>query len=327
MTARARNAPLAPLVAVVCGATRGAGRGVARAFGEAGAVVYCTGRSTRHAASPYQRPETVDETAELVTASGGLGIPVRVDHTVESEVQALFERVGKEHKRLDAVVDSVAGEDKVYGPWTPLWSTDVSQAAVALSQGLITRVHTAKYAGALFKKRKHGLMVQVTGADYPFYGGNVVHDLVMLGHKGLAFRIAEELRPYRVASVAITPGFLRSESMLQHFGVTEANWRDGGAQDKHFLHSESPLLIGRAIVALAKDPQRMRWSGHLTSSWEVAKEYGLVDYDGHNPDWGGNWTRAVMKEMPPMRHGTVRQIEWLERAAGRLRGYVGESPE
>ena len=166
--------------------------------------------------------------------------------------------------------------------------------------------------------------MQVTGADFPFYGGNLVHELVMLGQKGLAFRMAEELRPFEVASVAITPGFLRSEAMLEHFGVTEDNWRDGGAKDKHFLHSESPLLIGRAIVALTRDPQRMRWSGHLTSSWEVAGEYGLVDYDGNNPDWGGNWTRAVMKEMPPVRDGTVRQIEWLERVAGRLRGYVGE---
>lgn len=315
----------APLVAVVCGATRGAGRGAARAFGEAGAVVYCTGRSTSQSASPYQRPETIDETADMVTALGGLGIPVRVDHTIETEVQVLFERVAKEHKRLDAVVDSVAGEDKIYGAWTPLWSTNLSNAALALSQGLVTRVHTARYAGTLLKKRKHGLLVQVTGADFPFYGGNLVHELIMLGHKGLAFRIAEELRPFKVASVAMTPGFLRSESMLQHFGVTEANWRDGGARDKHFLHSESPLLIGRAIVALAKDPERMRWSGHLTSSWEVAREYGLVDHDGSNPDWGANWTQHVMKEMPSVRKGTVRQIDWLERVAGRLRGYVGES--
>ncbi|MGQ0648197.1 MAG: SDR family oxidoreductase [Gemmatimonadaceae bacterium] len=319
MPARRSNTPM---VAVVCGATRGAGRGAARAFGEAGATVYCTGRSTRQSASAYNRPETIDETAELVTAAGGTGIAVRVDHTVERDVRALFERVATEQKRLDAVVDSVAGEDPVYGAWTPLWSSDVSNAAAAFLQGLVSRVHTAKYAGILLRKRKRGLIAQVTGADFPFYGSNLVHDLVMFGHKGLAFYVAEELRPYNVASVAITPGFLRSESMLQHFGVTENNWRDGGKKDKHFLHSESPLLVGRAIVALAKDPDVMRWTSHLTSSWEVAREYGLTDYDGHKPDWGGTWTQDVMREMPQMRDGTLRQIEWLERVSNRLRGYA-----
>ena len=314
------------LVAVVCGATRGAGRGAARAFGEAGAIVYCTGRSTRQARSAYDRPETIEETAELVTAAGGTGIALRVDHAAEAEVRDLFARVGREQSRLDAVVDSVAGEDPAYGAWTPAWNTDVSHAAAALTQGLVTRIHTARHAAPLLRRRKRGLIVQVTGADFPFYGGNLVHDLVMLGHKGLAFRLAEELRPFNVASVAMTPGFLRSESMLQHFGVSEANWRDAGRKDRHFLHSESPLLIGRAIVALARDPGVMRWTSHLTSSWEVAREYGLTDYDGSDPDWGGTWTRQVMTEMPPMREGTMRQVEWLERVARRLRGYVGEVP-
>jgi NAD(P)-dependent dehydrogenase (short-subunit alcohol dehydrogenase family) len=321
MAARKRDTRL---VAVVCGATRGAGRGAARALGEAGAVVYCTGRSTRQRPSAYHRPETIDETAELVTAAGGTGIPVPVDHSDEAQVRSLFDRVATEHSRLDAVVDSVAGEDPIYGGWTPLWSTDVSRATAALTQGLATRIMNARYAGTLLRKRKRGLIVQVTGADFPFYGGNLVHDIVMLGHKGLAFHIAEELRRSGVASVAITPGFLRSESMLERFGVTEATWRDGGKKDKHFLHSESPLLIGRAIVALATDPGVMRWSGHLTSSWEVAAEYGLTDSDGSNPDWGENWTREVMKEMPQIREGTIRQAEWLERVARRLRGYLGE---
>lgn len=311
----------APMVAVVCGATRGAGRGTARAFGEAGAIVYCTGRSTREKQSAYKRPETIDETADMVTAAGGTGIPVRVDHADEAQVRELFERVGREQKRLDAVVDSVAGEDPVYGAWTPLWNADVSHATTAFTQGLVTRVHTAKYGGTLLRKRKRGLIVEVTGADFPFYGGNLVHDLIMLGHKGLAFRLAEDLRSSRVAAVAITPGFLRSEAMLQHFGVTEATWREGAKRDKYFANSESPMLVGRAIVALARDPNVMRWSGHLTSSWEVAGEFGLVDHDGSNPDWQSTW-QQVMKEQPLMKAGTARQVEWLERVADRLRRYL-----
>lgn len=311
----------AAMVAVVCGATRGAGRGAARALGEVGAIVYCTGRSTRDAPSAYQRPETIDETAEMVTAAGGTGIPVRVDHTDEVQVRDLFARVGSEQKRLDVVVDSAAGEDPLYGAWLPLWDADVSQAAKAFTQGLVTRVNTAKYGGTLLRKRKRGLIVEVTGADFPFYGGNLVHDLIMLGHKGLAFRLAEDLRSSKVAAVAITPGFLRSETMLTHFGVTEANWRDGAKKDKYFASSESPMLVGRAIVALARDPDVMRWSGHLTSSWEVAREFGLVDHDGSNPDWERAW-RQVMLEQPPMKQGTLRQVQWLERVASRLRSYL-----
>lgn len=316
-----------PLVVIVGGATRGAGRGIARAFGEAGATVYCTGRSTTGAPSPYARTETIDETAELVTAAGGQGIAVRVDHSKVDEVKALFARVIAEQKRVDVFVDSVAGEDRLYGPWTPSWNTDFSKAGAALQQGLVTRVLGAAEAARHMKGKKRGLIIEVTGADFPFYGGNLIHQLIMLGHKGLAFHLAEELRPHKVAAVSITPGFLRSESMLEHFGVTEANWRDGGAKDRHFLHSESPLLIGRACVALARDPDIMEWSGHLTSSWEVAERFGLRDYDGSNPDWGGNWTREVMKEMAWMREGTGRQVAWLERVADRLRGYVeGGSP-
>lgn len=311
-----------PLVVIVGGATRGAGRGIAQAFGEAGAIVYCTGRSSAGAPSAYDRRETIDETAALVTAAGGTGIAVRVDHAIADEVGALFDRVVAEHKRVDVFVDSVAGEDRIFGGWTPLWDTDVSRATAALQQGLVTRVHGAMHAARHMKARKRGLIVEVTGADFPFYGGNLVHQLVMLGHKGLAFHLAEELRPYKVAAVSMTPGFLRSESMLEHFGVTEANWREGGAKDRHFLHSESPWLIGRACVALARDPEVMAWSGHLTSSWEVAAHFGLRDRDGSNPDWGGNWTNEVMKELPWVREGTERQVAWLERVAQRLRRYL-----
>lgn len=312
-----------PLVGVVCGATRGAGRGAARALGEAGAIVYCTGRSSRDGRRGYQRPETIEETADLVTTAGGTGIPVVLDHSREEDVASFFDRVAREQHRLDVVVDSVAGEDPAFGGWVSFDKTDLTGAAHAFTQGLITRLITAKHAGQVLRARKRGLLVQVTGADFPFYGGNLVHDLVMLGHKGLAFRMSEELRDAGVTSIPITPGFLRSEAMLEHFGVTEATWRDGGAKDKHFLHSESPVLLGRAIVALAQDPDVGRWSGHLTSSWEVAAQYGLVDHDGSNPDWGAEWTNTVMHEMPTVREATARQVAWLERVATRLRGYLG----
>lgn len=312
-----------PLIAVVAGATRGAGRGIARALGEAGAVVYCTGRSVRGAPSPYNLPETIEETAEQVAALGGTGIAVRVDHTDEAEVQALFARVAAEHRHLDVLADSVAGEDPILQGWTAVWDTSLDNAMTGLRQGLLSRVITAKHAAALMRKRKGGLIVEVTEADMPFYGGNVIHDLVKTGIKGLAFRLAEELRKDKVAAVSMTPGFLRSESMLRHFGVTEDDWRNGGKQDPHFLQSESPLLIGRAVVALARDPEVMRWTGHLTSSWEVAREYKLTDADGTSRDWGVHWKNVVMSEMPEMKSGTERQIEWLDRVAGRLRWYVG----
>lgn len=313
-----------PLVAVVAGATRGAGRGIALALGEAGYAVYCTGRSVRGAPSAYNLPETIEETAEQVTALGGTGIAVQVDHSDEDAVQALFARVAREHRHLDVLADSVAGEDPIMQGWTALWDTSLEQAMAALRQGLLTRVITAKHAAALIRKRKRGLIVEVTEADFPFYGGNVIHDLVKTGIKGLAFRLAEELRDSKVAAVAMTPGFLRSESMLRYFGVTAETWRDGGKKDPHFLQSESPMLIGRAVVALAADPGVMRWTGHLTSSWEVAREYKLTDADGTVRDWGLHWKDVVMDEMPEMRAGTTRQIEWLERIAGRLRWYVGE---
>lgn len=323
-----RKSRTQPLVAVVAGATRGAGRGIARALGEAGAVVYCTGRSVRGSPSPYNLPETIEETAEQVTALGGTGIAVQVDHTDEAAVQALFERVASEHGRLDVLADSVAGEDPILQSWTSIWNTDLANAMAGLRQGLLSRVITAKHATALMRKKKRGLIVEVTEADFPFYGGNVIHDIVKTGIKGLAFRLAEELRTSKVAAVSMTPGFLRSESMLRYFGVREDNWQDGGKKDPHFLHSESPLLIGRAIVALAKDPDVMLWSGHLTSSWEVAREYGLTDADGTSRDWGQHWKDVVMDEMPAMKAGTIRQIEWLERVSGRLRWYAeGREPQ
>ena len=309
-------------VAVVAGATRGAGRGIARALGEAGATVYCTGRSVRGDPSPYGRPETIEETAEMVNAEGGVGHAVRVDHTVESEVQGLFERVDREQGRLDVLVDCVAGEDPMMAGWTSLWETDLSHGTDVLRQTVLSHVITAKHAVPLMIEKKRGLVVEVTEGDMLWSGGNVLSGLVKGAFTLLAYRIADELREHRVAAVAITPGFLRSESMLEHFGVTEENWREGGKKDPHFLHSESPLFVGRAIAALAQDPDVLARSGDLTSSWELAREYGFTDADGERRDWGEHF-EEIAPSMPMFREGLPRLIRWLDLIAGRAKRYLG----
>jgi NAD(P)-dependent dehydrogenase (short-subunit alcohol dehydrogenase family) len=281
-------------VAVVAGATRGAGRGIARALGEAGATVYCTGRSVRGQPSSYNRPETIDETAEMVSAAGGTGIAVRVEHTVEAEVETLFARVARDHGRLDVLVSSIAGEDALLGGWASFWKTDFQQGAEALRRSVLSHLITAKHAAPIMIKRRRGLIVEVSEGDTVFGGGgNALTDVVKSSLKGFAARMAGELRPHRVAAVSITPGFLRSESMLQHFGVTEANWRDGGKKDKNFLESESPLFVGRAVAALAADPKILDRSGDILSSWELAREYGFTDADGRTPDWGAHFGKIL----------------------------------
>jgi NAD(P)-dependent dehydrogenase (short-subunit alcohol dehydrogenase family) len=313
---------LAGHVAVVAGATRGAGRGCARALGEAGATVYCTGRSVRGQPSPYNRPETIEETAELVTAAGGAGIAVRVDHTVESEVRDLFDRVAQDHGRLDVLVNSIAGEDPLLTGWVSFLETDLAHADLALRQGLLSRVITVKYAAPLMIKKRRGLLVEVTEGDLLYGSGNALGQIVKYAIKGLPMMLAEELRKHRVAAITITPGFLRSESMLQHFGVTEANWRDAAKQDEHFLHSETPLFVGRAVAALAADPKVLARSGQLLSSWEVAREYGLTDADGTRPDWGKHGKEVVLPTLKWLREGVERHSEWLDHLAARAHDYL-----
>lgn len=315
--------PLAGKVAVVAGATRGAGRGIARALGEAGATVYCTGRSTRGNPSPYGRRETIEETAALVDAAGGAGVAVRVDHADEAEVEALFARVVSEQGRIDLLADSVAGEDPSLGGWTPLVRTDLARGGEALRQALLTHLITAKHAGAAMAAKKRGLIVEVTEGDTLYGGGNPLTDLVKSGLKGLAVRLAFELRRSKVAAVAITPGFLRSESMLEHFGVTAEDWRAGGKKDPNFLESESPLFLGRAVAALAADKAIMRRSGAILSSWELAREYGFTDEDGSRPDWGAHF-RKIYPSLPGFVAETRLHLEFLERMAERARYYLGE---
>jgi len=312
---------LSGTVAVVAGATRGAGRGIARALGEGGAVVYCTGRSVTGQPSPYNRPETIDETAEMVRAAGGTGIAVRVDHTIEPEVQALFRRVAREHGKLDVLVNSIAGEDPVMGGWGSFWKTDMARGSDAFRQAILSHLITAKHAAPIMIKKRHGLIVEITEGDTVFGGGgNAITDVVKSALKSFAARMAWELRTHGVAAVSLTPGFLRSESMLQHFGVTEANWRDAGKKDKNFLESESPLFVGRAVAALARDPKVLDRSGDVLSSWELARDYQFDDYDGRRPDWGVLFGKLApsIGFVEPMR----RHREFLDRMLRRTDQYL-----
>jgi len=316
--------PLAGRVAVVAGATRGAGRGIARALGEAGAIVYCTGRSTRGNPSPYGRSETIEETADMITVAGGTGIALRVDHTDEAQVEALFARVQREHKRLDVLVNSVAGEDPRMGGWDSFWKSDLSYLAEGLRQAVVSHLITAKHAAPLMIQKRRGLIVEVTEGDMLVSGsGNVMRDLAKSGQKSLAMTFAEALRSRGIAAVAITPGFLRSEMMLDYFHVTEQSWRNAGKKDPHFLHSESPLFVGRAVAALAADPQVLERSGDIHSSWELARVYGFTDADGTRPDWGAHLAKVVVPEMPGVRTGMQRHLRQLERHARRVREYLG----
>jgi len=330
MTTRKPGArPLSGRVALVAGATRGAGRGIARALGEAGAIVYCTGRSIAGKPSPYRRPETIDETAAMIAAAGGKAVAVRVDHTDERAVKALFRRILRAHARIDVVVDSVAGEDPSMGTYGFLWQTKVEPAEAIFRQGLTSRIITAKHAALAMMPAKRGLIVEVTEADLIGGGGNPMAQAVKMAQKVLPLLWAAELAPHGITTMAVTPGFLRSESMLQRLGVTEANWRDAGKTDSNFLQSESPLFVGRAIAALAADPDVHDRTGMLFGSWDLGRDYKLVDYDGRRPDWGRH--KIDFTVLPPawvdlFRTASDLEIEWLTTLARRTRAFRRKIP-
>jgi NAD(P)-dependent dehydrogenase (short-subunit alcohol dehydrogenase family) len=312
--------PLAGSVAIVAGATRGAGRGIARGLGEAGATVYCTGRSTTGHPSPYKRPETIDETAELIHAGGGTAIPVRVDHTVESEVEALFKRVVETHGRVDILVNSIAGEDPrgTMAQWCSFWKTKLDAADSTLRQSLLSHIITAKHAALHMIEKKRGLIVEVTENDGLGAGGNPITQTVKVALKTLALNMAAELQPFGVTALSVTPGFLRSEAMLERFHVTEANWRDGGKKDKNFLESETPLFLGRGVAALAADPALIEHSGMLFSSWELGRKYGVTDADGRRPDWGAHtidFSGHPKSLIDLLRVGSELQRRWLRKVS------------
>lgn len=281
--------PLEGRVALVAGATRGAGRAIAVELGRKGAAVYATGRTTRTERSEMGRPETIEDTAERVEQAGGTGIAVQVDHLVPEQVRALVERIGAEHGRLDVLVNDVWGGDPYTVFGRPVWEHDLEQGLRMLRLGIDTHMITSHCALPLMIRRPGALVVEMTDGTEAFNAGyradvGAFYDLVKTAVQRLAKAQAHELRDHGGAAVAVTPGWLRSEAMLEHFGVAEENWRDAVAGEPHFAVSESPALVGRGVAALAADPNAARWTGTTVSSGHLAKVYGLTDADGSRPD-------------------------------------------
>jgi NAD(P)-dependent dehydrogenase (short-subunit alcohol dehydrogenase family) len=294
-------------VAVVAGATRGAGRGIAVELGAAGATVYCTGRSTKNNRSDLNRPETIEETAELVTKAGGRGIAVRVDHTKEKEVQTFFEKVNEEQNgQLDILVNDVWGGDSLTEWRKPFWELDLDKGFKLLERAVFSHIITSKYGVPLMLGRGQGLVIEITDGDTLNYRGNFFYDLAKTTVIRLAYNMAAELRgdifnlpgleleatsipENKITVIALTPGWLRSEEMLEIFGVTEATWRDGvGSKHDHdgsFAFSETPHYIGRAVVALASDPNIHSKHGQALATWHLVREYNFTDIDGSQPHW------------------------------------------
>jgi NAD(P)-dependent dehydrogenase (short-subunit alcohol dehydrogenase family) len=275
-------------VALVAGATRGAGRGIAVELGAAGATVYVTGRTTREKPSEYGRPETIEETAELVEAAGGTGIAVRVDHLVPGEVRALADRIRAEQGRLDVLVNDMWGGEKLMEWNKPVWQHDLDNGLRMLRLAIDTHLITAHHALPLLIERAGGLLVEVTDgtADYnaEHYRLSPFYDLAKVAVTRMAWVHAKDLAPHGATSVSLTPGWLRSEMMLEAYGVTEASWRDATSRQPHFAISETPRFVGRAVAALAADPERARWNGQSLSSGGLAQVYGFTDLDGSRPD-------------------------------------------
>ncbi|WP_153427028.1 SDR family oxidoreductase [Streptomyces alkaliphilus] len=298
-------------VALVAGATRGAGRAMAVELARAGALVWVTGRTTRERVSEVGRAgETIEGTAELATAagreagSGGRGVAVPTDHLRHEEVRALVERIDAESARLDLLVNDIWGADHLIEWDRPLWEHDPEKGLRALRLGVETHLITSRYALPLLMRRPGGLLVEVTDGTAESnrdYRAPLYYDLAKNAPIRIARCLAGELRPHGTSVVCLTPGWLRSEAMLDtHFGVTEETWREGTVKDPAFAISESPLYVARALVALAADPAVDRWSGRSLSAAGLAREYGFTDADGSRPDaWGYLTARARDASVDP----------------------------
>ncbi|MDK1493067.1 SDR family oxidoreductase [Sinorhizobium sp. 7-81] len=275
-------------VALVAGGTRGAGRGIAVELGAAGATVYVTGRTTRTEQSEYRRPETIEETAERVTAAGGVGISVQVDHLQPEQVKALVERIRQERGRLDILVNDIWGGERLFEWNRPVWDHNLENGLRILRLAIDTHLITAHHALPLLIERPGGLLVEVTDgtAEYnaEHYRLSPFYDLAKVSANRMAWAHANDLASHGATAVSLTPGWLRSEMMLEAFGVTEANWREAAEKQPHFVISETPHFIGRAVAALAADPDKSRWNGKSLSSGGLAKVYGFTDLDGSRPD-------------------------------------------
>ncbi|MFB7414606.1 SDR family oxidoreductase [Streptomyces sp. NPDC056121] len=275
-------------VALVAGATRGAGRGIAVELGAAGATVYVTGRTTRARRSEYDRPETIEDTADLVTAAGGHGIAVPTDHLDPAQVKALVDRIATEQGRLDVLVNDIWGGENLFAWNTPVWEHDLDDGIRLLRLAVETHAITSHHALPLLLRNPGGLVVEVTDGTAEYnrdnYRVSFFYDLAKSSVLRMAFALGQELGPRGATALALTPGWLRSEIMLGHYGVTEDNWRDAVEQTPHFGISETPFYVGRAVAALAADPEVARWNGQSTSSGALAQVYGFTDVDGSRPD-------------------------------------------
>lgn len=275
-------------VALVAGGMRGAGRGIAVELGGAGATVYVTGRTTRARQSEYARPETIEETAEMVSANGGRGIAVRVDHLVPDDVRELVARIRAEQGRLDILVNDIWGGEKLFEWDKPVWEHNLDNGLRMLRLAIDTHLITAHHALPLLIEKSGGLLVEITDgtAEYnaEHYRLSPFYDLAKVAVNRMAWAHAKDLAKHGATSVSLTPGWMRSEMMLEIYGVAEENWRDATAQVPHFVISETPRFVGRAVAALAADPDRSRWNGQSLSSGGLARIYGFTDLDGSRPD-------------------------------------------
>ncbi|MEV0007566.1 SDR family oxidoreductase [Streptomyces sp. NPDC047973] len=275
-------------VALVAGATRGAGRGIAVELGAAGATVYVTGRSTRARRSEYDRPETIEDTADLVTAAGGHGIAVPTDHLVPAQVSALVDRIDAEQGRLDVLVNDIWGGEHLFAWDSPVWEHDLDKGLRLLRLAVETHAITSHHALPLLLRKPGGLVVEVTDGTAEYnrdrYRVSFFYDLAKTAVLRMGFSLGHELGPRGATAVALTPGWMRSEIMLEHFEVTEETWRDALERVPHFCISETPSYTGRAVAALAADPEVSRWNGQSLSSGALAREYGFTDLDGSRPD-------------------------------------------
>ncbi|CDQ40408.1 Pyridoxal 4-dehydrogenase [Virgibacillus salexigens] len=280
-------------IALVAGATRGAGRAIAIKLGETGATVYVTGRTTRKHTSPMKRKETIEETAELVTKAGGKGVPLQIDHTYEGQVQALVEEIQQNEGRLDIAVNDVWGGDPLTDWMAAVGDHNLRNGLQLLQQAVTSHIITTHYAVPLLRKSNQALLIEITdGTDYS-YRGNFYYSLAKISNIHMASAAAHDLRKDRITACAVTPGFLRSEAMLDLFGVTEDNWQDGVKQDPHFIASETPFYLGEAIKHLSLDPNFQRFSGKVLSTWELSDIYNFNDADGRRPHWGNYYNEHL----------------------------------
>jgi NAD(P)-dependent dehydrogenase (short-subunit alcohol dehydrogenase family) len=311
--------PLTGKIAVVAGATRGAGRGIARMLGEAGATVYCSGRSTTGHAATAGRPETIDETAALVNAAGGRGIPVRTDHTEPAQIESLFARVKQESGALDILVNDIWGGDDLAEWGKHFWTLDPVKGFAILDSSIRTHILTSRYGVPLMIERKRGLIVEITDGDHSGYRGTLYYDLAKMGAIRLAFDMGEELADMGITAVAVTPGFLRSEAMLERFGVTEANWRDAAKKVMGFEESETPCFVGRAVAALAADPDVHTKNAGVYASWTLSEEYGFADIDGRRPHWERYVVRKTNEILDRGGPATTDERFWITVVYGMFR--------